>query len=113
MTIKQTFTTVLIAAGTTLGTVWGYGQYGQHQPSAPVAQDNTSLFRNAGFTGAAADPVADFEKAASKAVPAVVHIKTLTNAKQTSTSTEEDKALRELFGEEGMEDVFGGRGNRL
>ena len=75
MTVKQSFATVMIAAATSIGSLWGYNHYQQKHLSALDTPNNTSLFKNASYT-TTEDPVVDFEKAATKAVPSVVHIKT-------------------------------------
>lgn len=109
MTIKQTFATVAVAAATSLGSFWGFSQYQQNSPSASGSQDDASIFKTASYTGTP-DPVVDFEKAATKAVPSVVHIKTLTKAKQASASDLQNNPFKDFFGD-GFEDLFGGRGN--
>ena len=110
MTIKQTLATVTIAAATSLGSIWGYSQYQQAQLPAldTPEQVANALFKNTNYT-AAADPV-DFEKAATKAVPAVVHIKTLTKARQANVPNLQNSPLRDFFGDD-FEDMFGDRGN--
>jgi serine protease Do len=110
MTIKQSLATVAVAAATSLGSVWGYSQYQQNQLPAPDTSDKNSLFKNASYTGTA-DPVVDFEKAANKAVPAVVHIKTLTKVKQANIPDMQNSPFRDFFGDE-FDEMFGGRGNR-
>src|SRR5688572_25133684 len=108
MTIKQSLATVAVAAATSLGSVWGYSQYQQNQLPAPDTSDKNSLFKNASYTGTA-DPVVDFEKAANKAVPAVVHIKTLTKVKQANIPDMQNSPFRDFFGDE-FDEMFGGRG---
>lgn len=110
MTVKQSFATIMIAAATSFGSYWGYDQYKQSHLSALDSPDNTMLFKNASYTGAAADPMADFEKAATRAVPSVVHIKTLTKAKQASAPDLQNSPFRDFFGDQ-FDDLFGGRGN--
>src|SRR5665647_7313 len=78
MTFKKFIAVFLISAATFIGGTWVYGKY-IHQDlltaNIPVA---SSVFKPAKFTGGA-DNVAmtDFENAAAKAAPAVVHIKVL------------------------------------
>lgn len=109
MTIKQSFATVAVAAATSLGSLWGFSQYQQNQLPGLDSDKKASLFKNASYT-ATADPVIDFEKAANRAVPAVVHIKTLTKAKQTSAPDLQNNPFKDFFGDD-FNDMFGGRGN--
>ncbi len=109
MTVKQSFATVMIAAATSIGSLWGYNHYQQKHLSALDTPNNTSLFKNASYT-TTEDPVVDFEKAATKAVPSVVHIKTLTKAKQANMPDLQNSPFKDFFGD-GFEDLFGGGGN--
>jgi Do/DeqQ family serine protease len=110
MTAKQSFATIAIAASTTLGTIWGYNHYLQNQPSALDTPSTASLFKDASFTGTkAGDLAVDFEKAATRAVPAVVHIKTLTKAKAANMPDMQQNPFRDFFGDD-FGDMFGGRG---
>lgn len=110
MTLKQSLAAMLVVAATSVGSVWGYSQYQQKQSDTSRIESN--LFKPVSYTGdpAADGPAVDFEKAATKAVPAVVHIKTLTKAKQTTSRDMEDNPFRDFFGD-GFGDLFGGRGN--
>jgi Do/DeqQ family serine protease len=110
MTLKQSLAAILVVAATSVGSVWGYSQYQQKQSDTSKIESN--LFKPVSYTGdpAADGPAVDFEKAATKAVPAVVHIKTLTKAKQTTSRDMEDNPFRDFFGD-GFGDLFGGRGN--
>jgi len=110
MTVKQSLAAILVVAATSVGSIWGYSQYQQKQTDTSNIENN--LFKPVSYTG---DPVTngpgvDFEKAATKAVPAVVHIKTLTKAKQVTSGDMQENPFRDFFGD-GFEDFFGGRGN--
>ena len=110
MTVKQSFATIAIAALTTVGTLWGYNHYQQNHLSALDSPGSVSLFRDASYTGTATgDPSVDFEKAATRAVPAVVHIKTLTKAKAASVPDMQLNPFKDFFGDD-FGDMFGGRG---
>src|SRR5215813_14056796 len=85
---KQLLLIVAISAISAVGSVWTYNQFTTKKSNEFVAVDNSKLPANyhyAGFSdniaGAPADPI-DFTKAASTAVPAVVHIKTKIPAKR-------------------------------
>jgi serine protease Do len=108
MTIKQSLSTALIVAATSVGSIWGYGQY-QEKAEISALQGN-DLFKTASYTESIEiDPGVDFEKAANKAVPAVVHIRTSTKAKQVAQSRElPNNPFRDFFGDD-FEDMFGGR----
>ncbi len=99
MTIKQFFSAVAVSAATALGSVWGYGELKQMNSSEP----NTSLFHHASYTESVAGPTVDFEKAATKAAPAVVHIKVNTRPRQVSQQAPDLRGTP-------FEDFFGPRG---
>jgi len=111
MTVKQSFAAVVVAAAISVGSIWGYDQYRQNHSSAWDNQQNSSLFKNASYTETSpGGPGVDFEKAASKAVPSVVHIKTLTKTKQAAMPDLQNSPFRDFFGD-GFDGMFGERGN--
>lgn len=112
MTFKQSAGVVLVSAATTVASILGYSQYQQHNHLLSDLPTSSSIFENARYSNnAAARPMVDFEKAASLAAPAVVHIKTLTKAKQVAEGQDgQENPFKDLFGD-GMGDLFGGRGN--
>ena len=86
MKLKQVLATVVISALTTLAIVWGYGTYfkrsnlyaGQQPGAIP------SNYKYVGLTDGTTPPgAADFTQPALAATPAVVHIKTKTNQKNS------------------------------
>ncbi len=107
MTFKQSIAAVAVAAACFAGGAWGYGQY-RHQELFNGAASNAALFSNAGYTTpVTSGPMVDFEKAATKAAPAVVHIRTVLKAKQVSGNEDmESNPLRDFFGP-----GFGGDGS--
>ncbi|MGZ3854208.1 MAG: Do family serine endopeptidase [Flavisolibacter sp.] len=112
MTIKQSLATVLVVAATSVGSIWGYSQFQQKQLTA-TSNAESNLFKQVSYPGdpvVTGGPEVDFEKAATKAVPTVVHIKTLTKAKQSSAQEMQDNPFKDFFGD-GFGDLFGGRGN--
>ena len=111
MTIKQSLAAILVVAATSVGSIWGYSQYQQKQLT-DSNRTESNLFKPVNYTGdpAISGPEVDFEKAATKAVPAVVHIKTLTKSKQTNMPDMQDNPFKDFFGD-GFGDLFGGRGN--
>ena len=110
MKLRQLAAVMLVSAGTAAGTIWGYGEYQQHQQIADIPS-SSSIFKNTKYNeNAVSGPMVDFEKAATKAAPAVVHIKTLTKSKQVSSDQDmQDNPFKDLFGD-GFGDLFGGRG---
>ena len=111
MTIRQSLAVVLVSAATTIGTICGYNEYQQHNQLASNFSATSSVFKNTGYNeNAVSTPMVDFEKAATKAAPAVVHIKTLTKSKQVSGgSGMQENPFKDLFGD-GFGDLFGDRG---
>ena len=109
MTLKQTLASVMLVAATSAASIWGYGHYQDNQQAFSNPADN-NLFKTAAYTESlSADPV-DFEKAAAKAVPAVVHIRTTVKAKQVAQAPDmQNNPFRDFFGDD-YEDMFGGRG---
>lgn len=111
MTSKQLVAVILVSAATSVGSVLGVSKY-QQQQLASNLPESSSIFKNARYTGESVvgGPVVDFEKAATKAAPAVVHIKTLIKPKQVSAGPEmQDNPFKDFFGD-GFGDLFGGRG---
>jgi serine protease Do len=117
MKIKQIAFTVAISAVTTLGVIWGYGKYVKSsntiggQLTGNVPQNyakQTGLFDGATPPGAV-----DFTVPAQAAIPAVVHIKTKTNAKQVTNSLPkvQKNPFGDIFGNDDMFEQFFGRGN--
>jgi Do/DeqQ family serine protease len=108
MTLKQSIATVMLVAATSVGSIWGYGQYQERKEAAETSLVSNSLFKTASYAeGTIADPGVDFEKAAAKAVPAVVHIRTTVKAKQVAQAPGmQNNPFRDFFGD-GFEDMFG------
>ena len=90
MKLKQVLFTVAVSAVTSLGVIWGYGKFikqnnsyaGQETGVVPSNYKYAGLFDgNTPPTGAL-----DFTGPAAAGTPAVVHIKTKTNAKQVNNN---------------------------
>ena len=111
MTIRQSLAVISVSAATTIATICGYNEYRQHNQLASGFSASSSIFKNTGYNESAVSaPMADFEKAATKAAPAVVHIKTLTKSKQVAAGSDmQDNPFKDLFGD-GFGDLFGDRG---
>jgi serine protease Do len=113
MTSKQFVAVVLVSAAISAGSVFGVSKYQQQQQLAANLPETSSIFKNARYAGetTAGGPMVDFEKAATKAAPAVVHIKVRIKPKQVSAGPEDmqDNPFKDFFGD-GSGDLFGGRG---
>jgi serine protease Do len=83
MTAKQFFTAVAVSAVTAVGSVFGYGKYQENTQSISQALV-PSIFKQASYTESATGPTVDFEKAATKGAPAVVHIRVSSKPKQVA-----------------------------
>lgn len=100
MKLKQILATIAISAVTALGVIWGYGKFTKSNYDGGYGQQSAlpSNYNYAGFgndSSAPPGPV-DFTQSAQAAIPAVVHIKTKTNAKQVTNSTPR-KTLSAIF----------------
>jgi Do/DeqQ family serine protease len=120
MKLKQVLFTVAISAVTAFGVMWGYGTYlkknntyaGQEAGVVP------SNYKYAGFPDGSTPPgnAIDFTAPSAAATPAVVHIKTKTNAKEVSNSLprnrqQQNNPFSDFFGNDDIfEQLFGGRG---
>lgn len=106
MTIKKTFAAALVIAATSVGSIWGYGQYQQHRTALSGTPQDTSIFKEASYSAAPpVSPAIDFEEAATRAVPAVVHITTLSKARQAAGPNLRNSPFRDFFGDD-YEDMF-------
>jgi len=103
---KQLLLVVAVSATSAVGSVWVAGKYFAKSPAIVQAADAKLPVNYAGFydnIAGTGDPV-DFTKAASAAVPAVVHIKTKIAAKRinndlpTSRGNTMDDFFRDWFG---------------
>ncbi len=97
MTIKQSIAAIAIAGACFTGGAWGYAQLQQHNQFAVSGTTPSSLFSSANYTTPTSGPMVDFEKAATKAAPAVVHIRTVMKAKEVNQDMD-DNPLRDFFG---------------
>jgi serine protease Do len=118
---KQIFFTVAISAITALAVIWGYGTYVKNSNTYAGQQNGVvpANYKYAGlFDGNTAPPgnTIDFTAPAEAATPAVVHIKTKTNAKQVSNSLPKNQPknpFSDLFGDDDMFNQLFGRGRGI
>ena len=115
MKLRQVLLTITISAITTLAIVWGYGTFSK-QNNAYGGQQNGVIpanYKYARLTDGNSTPpgAADFTQPAETATPAVVHIKTKTNAKQVNNNlprTQKQNPFSDLLGDDMFEQLFGG-----
>ena len=106
MKIKNMFLVVLVSAATSILSLWGYNQWMGKQ-TAGIQEGGKLPVNYAGFFDGtkAAGPV-DFTAAATSSTPAVVHIKTKTNARQVTNNLPRGRnPFSDLFGD-GFDDFF-------
>lgn len=117
MKLKQVLFTVMISAVTALSVMWGYGKFIKNNNTYAGQESGIipSNYKYAGFQDGGAPPTGavDFTAPSAAALPAVVHIKTKTNAKQVSNSlprTRPNNPFSDLFDDDMFNQFFGGRG---
>ena len=113
MKLKQILGTVMISALTTLGVVWGYGSFLKKDNLYGGQQAGTlpSNYRLTGMGEGNTPPGAvDFTQPAQAATPAVVHIKTKTNAKQVNNNLPRvrQNPFSDFFDDDLFNQFFGG-----
>lgn len=112
MKTKQILFTILISAATTLSSIYFYSKWNAGKYAITESQNHLPA-NYTGFDGGTPGQPFDFQSAAQKATPAVVHIKTKTNPKQVSNnSTQKNNPFKDLFGDSDFFDQFFGDGNR-
>ncbi|MBP6000241.1 MAG: trypsin-like peptidase domain-containing protein [Sediminibacterium sp.] len=110
MNLKNVLAIVGISATTTLLSVWGYAKLNKSNNAFESANQLPANYANL-FQGNAPSSTVDFTPAASAASPAVVHIKTKTNAKQVQQNGQQRQRnpFFDFFGDDDMMgDFFGG-----
>lgn len=110
LNLKNVLAVVGISATTTFLTVWGYATYNKSYYAFESSNQLPANYANL-FQGNAPSSTVDFTPAASAASPAVVHIKTKTNAKQVQQNGQprQRNPFFDFFGDDDMlGDFFGG-----
>lgn len=114
---KQIFSTVAISAVTAMAVIWGYGTYVKKSNTYAGQQEGVmpANYKYAGFLDGVIPPggALDFTAPAQAATPAVVHIKTKTNAKQVSNSLpkkQPNNPFSDIFDDDMFNQLFGNRG---
>ncbi len=120
MKFKQIAFTVIISALTTVGVVWGYGKYLKSSTTYAGQQSGflpSNYAKLTGFNDGAGTPpgAVDFTGPAAAATPAVVHIKTKTNARQVSNNlprNQQQNPFGDMFGDDDLfQQLLGRRSN--
>ncbi|HEY4147643.1 MAG TPA: trypsin-like peptidase domain-containing protein [Chitinophagaceae bacterium] len=114
MKLKHVLAIMAISATTAVASMWGYNKFVPKETyvyGSATGQEVKVPANYAQFNGANNTPV-DFTAAASAAIPATVHIKTKTNAQATNNLPRRNP-FSDLFGEGGLDDLFGDRGRSL
>jgi serine protease Do len=110
LNLKNVLAIIGISATTTILSVWGYASLNKSNNAFESANNLPANYASL-FQGNAPSSTVDFTPAASAASPAVVHIKTKTNAKQVQQNTQprQRNPFFDFFGDDDMMgDFFGG-----
>ncbi len=114
MKLKQILATVFISALTTTAIIWGYGRFFREDNrfGGQLAGNIPSNYRYTGLSEGSQPPGAvDFTVSAQSAIPAVVHIKTKTNAKQVTNNlprVQRNNPFSDFFDDDLFNQFFGG-----
>ena len=109
MKLKQIVAIVLLSAGTSVATMWGYNRYIKNDTYVyQQSKDNAGKTpaNYARFEGLNSPP-ADFTYAAEAAIPATVHIKTKANRQVSNNLPRTRNPFGDLFPD--FDDLFGDR----
>lgn len=115
MKFKQVFGTVAISAATALAVIAGYTHFTKDDHSIAGQQPGVlpANYKYAGFNDGNTPPPAaiDFTAPAQAAIPAVVHIKTKTNAKQVTNNLPrmQQSPFGDFFDDDLFNQLFGRR----
>jgi serine protease Do len=120
MKFKQVLFTVAISAVTALAVIWGYGKFNKKDTlyAGQQAGVTPSNYKYAGLFDGGQPPTGavDFTVPSAAAIPAVVHIKTKTNAKQVNNNlprTRQVNPFSDLLDDDMFNQFFGGRGPNM
>jgi len=111
MKLNQVLATIGISGLTTLAVVWGYDNFRNDKTYAGQPIDMPSNYRLAGLTqGNTPGITTDFTQSSMAAIPAVVHIKTKTNAKQVTNNLPrtQQSPFGDFFNDDLFNQFFGG-----
>ena len=101
MNLRQSIITLALGGATLAAGAIGYVRYSQINQERSTSQPDKSIFHNAKYVETpSTGPEVDFEKAAAKASPAVVHIRTVMKGRQVSEipGFGDDNPFKDFFG---------------
>lgn len=117
MKLKQILLTALISALVTIATIYGYEKFSTKDIyyAGQSAKDVPANYHYAGMpNGSMMGNDIDFRKPAAASIPAVVHIKTKTNAKTANNNLprmQRQNPFSDFFGDDFFDQFFGNRPN--
>jgi len=116
MKTRNILLTVLISAMTTFGVIFAYNKIDHNRNNPNFQTTVPTNYKYAGFLDSGNSPAGgpvDFTQAAAAAIPAVVHIKTTTNAKTVNNNLpQQQNPFGDLFGNDLLNQLFGQGGGR-
>jgi len=111
MKTKHVLLTVLISAITTFAVIFAFNKIDHNRNNPNFQSTVPANYKYAGFLDSGNSPVGgpvDFTQAAAAAIPTVVHIKTLTNAKTVNNNLpQQQNPFSDLFGDDLFNQLFG------
>ena len=109
MTRKIKLAALLIGTASVIGGAALFA--GTHKNYNSLFEDTSAVPAvRSSYKGSLPNPTVDFEKAATAAVPSVVHIKTLTKFKQVKGNTPQQNPFGDMFGDDFFKKYFGENG---
>lgn len=117
MKTKNVLLTVLISAITTFAVLFAYNKIDHNSNNLNFQSAVPSNYKYAGFFDSGNSPAGgpvDFTQAAAAAIPTVVHINTMTNAKAVNNNLpQQQNPFGDMFGNDLLNQLFGqGQGGR-
>ncbi|RNI39088.1 PDZ domain-containing protein [Hanamia caeni] len=111
MKTKHVLLTVLISAITTFAVIFTFNKIDHNRNNPNFQSTLPANYKYAGFLDSGNSPMGgpvDFTQAAAAAIPTVVHIKTLTNAKTVNNNLpQQQNPFSDLFGDDLFNQLFG------
>src|SRR5690348_3735831 len=111
MKTKHVLLTVLISAITTFAVIFTFNKIDHNKNNPNFQSTLPANYKYAGFLDSGNSPMGgpvDFTQAAAAAIPTVVHIKTLTNAKTVNNNLpQQQNPFSDLFGDDFFNQLFG------
>ncbi len=116
MKTRNILFTVLISAVTAFGVLFAYNKFDHNRNNPNFQTTVPANYKYAGFLDSGNSPAGgpvDFTQAAAAAIPAVVHIKTTTDAKMVNNNLpQQQNPFSDLFGNDLLNQLFGQGGRQ-